>query len=154
MENATKALIISATVLIVLILIAVGLGVLNSTKEVSDAGDKSTSNLEANMFNSKFENYFGKNVSGSQTKSFISQVIVNNTNNPDYVVCICFKPKSGNNIDAHYIDDPSTNLNRLNSIVNAILNSNTYTIEINSSCNSFAKGYSNGYIRCINIIEN
>lgn len=47
MENATKALLIAASVLIVIVLIALGVGLLNSTNNTSDQA-KNASNLLGN----------------------------------------------------------------------------------------------------------
>lgn len=72
MENATKALIIAASVLIVIVLIAIGIkllgssqGVTNEVGEVSDAMGKST-------FNSQFTDYVGVQL-GTQVKTVLSK---------------------------------------------------------------------------------
>lgn len=81
MENASKALIIAASVLLAILIIAMGVTIFNKAQNSAD-----TSNLdqtEINMFNKKFERY-ADNQLGSQVKSLISFAISNaNTNKAD-----------------------------------------------------------------------
>lgn len=80
MENATKALLIAASVLIVLVLIGVGLKILSSTSGVTNqVGDVSTS-MSASIFNSQFSSYFSSSTSGAQVKALIQKIIANNQN--------------------------------------------------------------------------
>ena len=84
MENATKALLIAASVLVVIILIAISIRILSSTSGVTNQVDTVSSNLETSMFNSQFSSIAGSNVSGTQVKSLISKVIVNNAQNSQH----------------------------------------------------------------------
>ena len=63
MENASKALLIAASVLIAIALIAVGIRILSSTKGTTEQVDKVATGLEISMFNSQFERYEGKQAS-------------------------------------------------------------------------------------------
>ena len=73
MENATKALIIAAAILIAIVLISLGVFVLGQgTTMVKDNSDMS--DVEISTYNSKFEAYFGTNVSGTRVKQLISVV--------------------------------------------------------------------------------
>ena len=64
MENATKALMIAAAVIVVLLIIGLGIGVFNmASEQVDNAGDLSEYQIE--QFNAKFRKYEGTNVSGS-----------------------------------------------------------------------------------------
>lgn len=73
MENATKALIIAAAILIAIVLISLGVFVLGQgTNLVQENSDLTPT--EVMMFNSKFEAYFGKNVSGTKVKQLIKFV--------------------------------------------------------------------------------
>lgn len=83
MENATKALIIAAAILIAIVLISLGVFVLGQgttlVKENSDMSD-----MEISTFNSKFEAYLGNNVAGSKAKQLINAIDQHNrlnTNN-------------------------------------------------------------------------
>lgn len=80
MENASKALIIAASVLVAILIVAMGVTIFNKAQNSAD-----TTNLdqtEINMFNSKFERY-SNNQLGSQVKSLISFAISNASTNKD-----------------------------------------------------------------------
>ena len=75
MENATKALIIAAAILIAIVLISLGVFVLGQgTNLVQENSDLTPAEISA--FNSKFEVYFGDKVSATrvkQLKKFVEQ---------------------------------------------------------------------------------
>ena len=75
MENATKALIIAAAILIAIVLISLGVFVLGQgTNLVQENSDLTPT--EVMMFNNKFEAYIGDNVSGTKVKqleAFVNQ---------------------------------------------------------------------------------
>ena len=54
MENATKALIIAGSILIAILLIAMGIRTFNSTEGLRREQEKSIDTTDINMFNSKF----------------------------------------------------------------------------------------------------
>ncbi len=81
MENATKALIISASILIAIIIIALGLKFLTSSKDAIKANEDNSSKTESSMFNSKYEKYEGNAVRGIQVKTLASMIIQNNEAN-------------------------------------------------------------------------
>lgn len=81
MENATKALLIAAAVLIAIVLIAMGIKLLSSTQGAMNQSGEVSSDLEASIFNAKFEAYEGKAVKGSQVKQLARKVIQNNEAN-------------------------------------------------------------------------
>lgn len=81
MENATKALLIAAAVLIAIVLIAMGIKLLSSTQGAINQSGEVASDLEASIFNSKFEAYEGKAVKGSQVKQLARKIIQNNEAN-------------------------------------------------------------------------
>lgn len=59
MENASKALLLSASVLIAIILIAVGIRILGTVKPTVDQVGKVSTSLEVSIFNSQFAKYEG-----------------------------------------------------------------------------------------------
>ena len=59
MENATKALLIAGSVLIALLLIAVGLRIFNSTKGTAQTAQSTMQTTEVTMFNNQFIQYQG-----------------------------------------------------------------------------------------------
>lgn len=78
MENATKALLIAAAVLIAILIITLGVVVYQKASEtVNGAGDLSEYEIE--QFNAKFTKYQGSNVSGSEVNAMV-QTVVNHNN--------------------------------------------------------------------------
>ena len=76
MENASKALIIAGAIILGILIIGLGMAVFNQAKDAI-----TNSNLDsekAQAFNSKFLDYVGKNITGSQLKGLIDAVINNN----------------------------------------------------------------------------
>lgn len=82
MENATKALLIGAAILIAIVVITLGVFILGKgsalVKENSDMSE-----VEISTFNSKFEGFCGKNVRGAQVQQLIKAVNQNNKTNED-----------------------------------------------------------------------
>jgi len=73
MENATKALLIAAAVLIAILIISLGLVIYNRASEtVNNAGD--LSEYEVQQHNEKFTKYEGSNVSASEVNAMITTV--------------------------------------------------------------------------------
>lgn len=59
MENATKALLIAGSVLIAIVLIAVGIKILGSTSGVTEQVGQLSNSLETSIFNSQYTQYEG-----------------------------------------------------------------------------------------------
>lgn len=82
MENATKALLIAAAILIAIVVITLGVFVLGKgstlVKENSDMSD-----VEISTYNSKFDSYCGKNIRGAQVRQLINAVNQHNRTNKD-----------------------------------------------------------------------
>ena len=57
MENATKALLIAAAVLIVIIIISLGVYVVGMGNDQMQQGEQALSDLEVNSFNNTYANY-------------------------------------------------------------------------------------------------
>lgn len=72
MENATKALLIAAAVLIAIVLIAVGIKILSSTQGVTGEVEKVSDAMGKSVFNSQFTDYMGTQ-NGTQVKSVLSK---------------------------------------------------------------------------------
>lgn len=81
MENATKALLIAAAVLVAILIISLGLVVYNMAAETMSGIN--LNEAERMRFNSKFENFNGKNVSGTQVNSLVKTVFQHNLANDD-----------------------------------------------------------------------
>lgn len=99
MENASKALLIAASILIVIILIAFGMQTLNSTKGTQDSVKTTMDATAKASFNNKFTAYFG-NKSVAQAKALVDVIIANNATNDNKVnVTICGTPYINTNSD-------------------------------------------------------
>lgn len=135
MENATKALLIAASVLIVLVLIGVGLKILSSTSGVTNqVGDVSTS-MSASIFNSQFSSYFSSSTSGAQVKALIQKIIANNQN-------------SSHEISVTTTGENSSQFTDVTSLSDFI------TIVSTTSKYSVTPTYTDGYISNIKISKN
>ena len=73
MENATKALLIAAAVLVVILIISLGVGIFRQASETVDgAGD--LSEYELQQHNDKFEKHLGDNRTGSEVNAMLKTV--------------------------------------------------------------------------------
>ena len=91
MENASKALLIAGSVLIVILLIAVGVRVFNSTQGTTDSVETTMNSTEIATFNNKFTAYAGENKSAAQAKALANVVIANNATNATHTVSFADK---------------------------------------------------------------
>ena len=78
MENASKALLIAGSVLIVILIIAVGLRIFNSTKGTTEAAQSTMGTTSATMFNNQFLSYLGDKKSKSELIQLLNKILVNN----------------------------------------------------------------------------
>lgn len=83
MENATKALLIAAAVLIVIIIISLGVYVVGMGNDQMQQGEQALSDLEISSFNSTYENYAGTSVAGSRVNSLLKTVFNHNLTESD-----------------------------------------------------------------------
>lgn len=77
MENATKALLIAAAVLVAILIISLGLVVFNMAAE-SVNNNSSLSAQEIQAFNDQFTQYEGDNVRGTRVNSLLKTALNNN----------------------------------------------------------------------------
>ena len=77
MENASKAILIVAAIIVTLSVIALGMYFFNAMDRPDVGGQMSE--LEVQTHNKKFENYEGTSVSGSKVNSLLKLVVQNNT---------------------------------------------------------------------------
>lgn len=152
MENSSKALLIAASVLIVIILISLGIKILNSTSGTTDQVDSVMQTTNVTAFNSKFSAYMGNSVSASKTRTFISLVQSHNAADSRKVnLCYAIKGSYDTTL-IHKID--SSNLQK---IYNKISDNYRYKISVTTNCilsndtSNNKYGYLNGYICCVTI---
>lgn len=81
MENASKALLIAASVLIVILLIAFGVRIFNSTSGTGEQVEGTMQTTEVTMFNNKFLPYIGTNKSKNDALSLANIIIASNSTN-------------------------------------------------------------------------
>lgn len=138
MENASKALLIAGSLLIVILLIAMGVKTFNSTQGTTESVETTMNATEIAIFNSKFTSYLGNNKSKNDVISLVNQIIASNsntnTNNREVIISI----NIGNT--SKTIGGNSTMMNAANNLSNT----NKYEISINSY-------YTDGKIHIINI---
>lgn len=81
MENATKALLIAAAVLIAILIISLGLVVYNNSASTVNQANLSSQEIQAQ--NEKFTRYNGTNKRGSEVNSLLQTVLNYNLNTTD-----------------------------------------------------------------------
>lgn len=86
MENATKALLIAAAVLIAILLISLGVGVFNTASE--QMGNADLSEYEVQSFNNKFKQYEGESVTGAEVNALLTTVFTHNNSQDDTSTCV------------------------------------------------------------------
>ena len=86
MENATKALLIAASVLIVILLISLGVGVFNTAQE--QMGEADLSEYEIQKHNDKFNKYIGENQTGAEVNALLKTVFNHNNAQADSTTCV------------------------------------------------------------------
>ena len=87
MENATKALLIAAAVLVAILIISLGIGIFNmASEQVNNAGD--LSEYEIQKFNEKFTKYEGESRSGSDVNALLDTVFNHNNAQEDATTCV------------------------------------------------------------------
>lgn len=77
MENATKALLIAAAVLVAILIISFGLVIYNKSTTATDSADLTATQIQAQ--NEKFAKYEGENQRGSVVNALLQTVLTNNT---------------------------------------------------------------------------
>ena len=80
MENASKALLFAAGILIAIILISVAVYIVSMANESTKNVGSTMTDMEISAFNSKFTTYEGLRT-GSQVKSLVEAVNTSNANN-------------------------------------------------------------------------
>ena len=96
MENASKALIIAGAILISILIISLGVLVYNQAS--STVNKANLNSQEAQAQNSKFESYFGTDVTVTEVKNLLSEVRTNNLtasrNEESATIGVCYISKN------------------------------------------------------------
>lgn len=154
MENATKAFLIAGSILIVILLIALGIRMMNSTSGVTQQVESSNASLEVSTFNSQFTPYFSNDSTGIKVKSLLTTIISNNVKNPNHIVLVTYYNKSNKEMEAHTAND--SNVPALKEILNIIQDDASYKVSMPTECSVYKahSGYDeHGFIGCIKITK-
>lgn len=131
MENATKALLIAASVLIVIVLIAVGIKILGSAQGVTNEVGKVSEAMGQSVFNSQFTDYTGRQ-SAAQVKALVNKAAATHREGSLHKVNVTF--------NGH----PKENLNDITGILSSINVNSFYIVNVYSS-------FYTGYIHLVSI---
>lgn len=139
MENATKALLIAGSVLIAIVLIAVGIKILSSTSGITDEVDGLSTTMEASIFNSQFTQYAGRQ-SATEVRALISLIASTYRAGNEHTVKLQIKKITGNGFTSNYTYSTADSISDKMSL----LQSNyTYTVSITQ--------YEQGYVKVVTI---
>lgn len=128
MENATKALLIAAAILVAIIIIGIVMGVV--TKGQEQVQDVDLSGHEATAFNAKFKGYEGTNVPASDVRALLNAVLTHNQSEDDSFV---------------EVKDGDITMGTNATAISTVDGSKRYTVTLN---------YENGKVNSIKIEEN
>ena len=118
MENATKALLIAAAVLVAILIISLGLAVYNKASNATDSADLSATEIQAQ--NEKFLKYEGTNRRGSEVNALLETVLNSNLTAKNDGAKISVKVDSNDK----YLEKSSTSYTKVDT-------SKLYTIKCN-----------------------
>ena len=153
MENASKALLVAAAVLIAIFLISLAIMIVNSNSGITDQANSTLASAEVSSFNNQFSLYFSNSTSGTAAKSLTSAILQNNStikskkfSPDDHHIYLNLYPKGESKITHKW---KAADLRKIN---NKISNTAKYKITA-TKCVSYPGGYYNGYLICISITE-
>ena len=158
MENATRALLIAAAVLLAICLISLSLMVFNSSSGMTNQASSTLDSTAVYTHNSKFLSYINKSASSTTTKSLVTTIMQNNA------IANSYSSSTSFSADAHHVylnfypkDENSVShkwkTKDLSKIHNKISVGAKYKIYVTKGCTKHSGGYYNGYLCCISIKE-
>lgn len=86
MENATKALLIAGSILIAILLIAMGVKIFNSTSGTTQSAQSTMDATAITTFNTQFTGFLNKPITASQANTLEQKVIASNAVNTGHTV--------------------------------------------------------------------
>lgn len=86
MENATKALLIAGSVLIAILLIAMGVKIFSSTSSTVESTEATMNATAITSFNAQFTGYLNKSLTASQASTLVQKIIASNAVNKSHKV--------------------------------------------------------------------
>ena len=87
MENATKALMIAAAILVAILVISLGIGIFNNASEQAE-GAGNLSEYQVQTHNDKFRKYEGASVTGSEVNALLTTVFTHNNAQDSTSTCV------------------------------------------------------------------
>ena len=132
MENATKALLIAGSVLIVIILIAVGISILSSTSGVANEVGSTSEAVEISVANSPYTDFTGVRT-GAEVKEVLTKAAATHRNGTARKVSV--KVISGAGLTAGTYDTA----NEIATVMSGLRVNSTYTVGVEYD----AEGYVN-----------
>ena len=99
MENATKALLIAGSVLIAILLIALGLRIFNTTSNTTADSQAAMDTTSVMTFNSQFTGYLEKQLTATQANTLAQKIIASNASNKSHQVAFGGKSTSADIIE-------------------------------------------------------
>ena len=90
MENASKALLIAGAILLVIAIIAIGVGIVSKTRGTIDTAGSQIDGMAVQMHNKQFEHYEGTGKTYEEIKQLIADVVAYNAsqNNSAFEVTV------------------------------------------------------------------
>ena len=142
MENASKALIIAGAILISILIISLGVLVYNQAS--STVNKANLHSQEAQAQNSKFESYFGTDVTATEVKNLLSEVRTNNLtasrNEESATIGVFYASKNYNGATEAFISkDESFNPNK---ITKGLFDKAVFTPDVQAITNNLKAGTS------------
>lgn len=107
MDNATKALLIAAAVLVAIIIISLGVYVVSLGQQQVHGAESGLNNVEISSFNSTYEAYAGESQSGTKVKALVDTVYNHNLTESDKSRKIELVKSSGDVLLSIEEDNPS-----------------------------------------------
>ena len=152
MENTSKALLVAAAVLVVILIITLGIRIFSSVSSTGEDSEKVGSSLSAQVFNANYAEYFQGEVSSEVVIKFLNQIIDNYNQDKSHAILVnAYNIFSSKKTHQKTPTQITTIINKIKDIdPNA-----KYTIYPTTGCNTYRnKGYRNdGYVGCISITK-
>ena len=112
MENASKALLIAAAILLVILIISLGIYIYNQAQDTVNNNGMDQTEIQA--FNNKFSKYESTGTTtGTQVRSLIQEMVASNASNPSHEVTmdLTYKKSNGTSVKDSSTDPSSNNIN-------------------------------------------
>lgn len=138
MENATKALIIAASVLIVIVLIAIGIKLLGSSQRTTSQVDELSGSMAVAAFNSQFTDYVGTQT-GAQVKNLLAKAAATHRTGSSHKVVVEVHGGDGLPLGTY------SNANRIGIVM--------YSLKLNSTYVVGVRYDNHGYVNVIKILR-